>query len=1576
MKRFVSISLFVVLGLVLGSADRASAISISGLRAENIMGPGAQIKWITDVSSDSRVAFGTVSGSPTSWVTTDCFGGTSITNHCVNLTDLSQNTLYYYHAESGSSTSAELSFISAGTGIPTAPSNLRLAQPSTASTIYLAWNDNSTNEDKFNIERKLSAGTWSGTGYAYWQIMTANLTTYTDTTVAAGTSYDYRAQACLSGAGCSEYTYLYGILTPALGDIIPPTAPVLSGYVISSSQTSLSWSGATDDIGVAGYKIYRNGTLLTTVTTTSHQDSSVVAGTTYSYNVTALDVAGNESSSSNSLSLSTPSGGGGGGDGSVPATFSMTLPSTSGIPVNIYWTTSSGASYYEVWRRTPPGTGTWSLQYSGPLLNYFDSSGIASGMSYEYYIKACNTFGCTPSNYSTTYVSISGGIPTAPSNLRLAQPSTASAIYLAWNDNSMNEDKFNVERKLASETGWSGPNYFFIQLQGSTIVAYTDTSVTTGFAYDYRVQACASGYGCSPYTTLTGASTASGSDVISPSSIYNFIVTSTTANSATITWQASGDDGTTGLLSYYIARYSTSPISTETAWTQAQIASNPPLPLSPGSLQTMTVSGLASQTTYYFAVKAYDEVGNVSPLSGTPSGTTLSQDFPPPSATTEQTLPAVTGWGVSIDPTQNNSAKIGISFNVEMDQARFTSDTLYLLKASDLSLVPSSIQKFPYYINFVSSLVSGAEYISVVKSNIKSLGGAGLATDYTCRFTAPTSGYLTACPVVGTAVQAPPKATPIAEAPLLVPSSNSAEITVLDFAGNPVPGAGVHIFSTDFSLNYGGTTNAQAVFTSAVTIGGYWVEIFAPAGRTDLMLPSPSYFQVLSNEAKKLTVRFGSGIKTVSGVALFSDGTPVTDAEAGAYSSANNQWVSIYTDSTGRFTLRVGPGVWKVGIRPRDSFNAKWSWTGDFPEVVFGSDQSSETKIVNFTVGGLGARLTVRAVDQLGMAIEGAGIVVDTASANQFSAAPSSPEFRKTDSSGAAVFSLKGGHYYIRTFVDPNKGYLNPEELSIELLPSDIRDAKLVFKKRELTDAVVNGTAKLDVGTLIDASVWAWSERGRFADTKADSAGNFVLRLPIGDKWHIAAGKEVSGGAYKSSDTVVDTGGHVDPIELILIKYQREVAPPVVAIKLSTEQIVVQAKDSAKVVLPPGSAGTGGNIKVELDPTVEAPSQAAAQVIGTAYDVTVKNSAGGAITQFQNNAEVTLPYNDSDLAGRGLSEDTIIPAYFDAILRTWVKIDNFQTNKDKNYIVAKVKHLTRFAIIAAADITPPEAPTSVKAASLANGKIRLTWINPKTDFHDAIIYRSETSGSLGSVIFTDIRGSIVDDSGLKNRVTYYYTVRAVDYSGNESANTTRVSAVANGTSIKESVGTIAPGGSATAQLKRTLKLGDQGDDVKTIQGLLLAEGVYPVGLLSGYFGPYTQKAIIKFQEKYAPEILLPAGLTAGTGFVGVGTLKKMNLLLSGGFPALASDFGAIKLSRTLKLGDQGEGVKIMQSLLLKEGVYPGGLLSGYFGPYTQKAIIKFQEKYAPEILLPAGLTAGTGFVGVGTLKKMNELLSK
>jgi peptidoglycan hydrolase-like protein with peptidoglycan-binding domain len=55
-------------------------------------------------------------------------------------------------------------------------------------------------------------------------------------------------------------------------------------------------------------------------------------------------------------------------------------------------------------------------------------------------------------------------------------------------------------------------------------------------------------------------------------------------------------------------------------------------------------------------------------------------------------------------------------------------------------------------------------------------------------------------------------------------------------------------------------------------------------------------------------------------------------------------------------------------------------------------------------------------------------------------------------------------------------------------------------------------------------------------------------------------------------------------------------------------------------------------------------------------------------------------------------------------------------------------------------------------------------------------------------------------------------------------------------------------------------------------------------------------------------------------------------------------------------------------------IYPEGLVTGYFGPATQRAVIRFQEKYVAEILTPFGLTKGTGLVGTKTREKINGML--
>ncbi|MCX6718056.1 MAG: peptidoglycan-binding domain-containing protein [Candidatus Staskawiczbacteria bacterium] len=86
------------------------------------------------------------------------------------------------------------------------------------------------------------------------------------------------------------------------------------------------------------------------------------------------------------------------------------------------------------------------------------------------------------------------------------------------------------------------------------------------------------------------------------------------------------------------------------------------------------------------------------------------------------------------------------------------------------------------------------------------------------------------------------------------------------------------------------------------------------------------------------------------------------------------------------------------------------------------------------------------------------------------------------------------------------------------------------------------------------------------------------------------------------------------------------------------------------------------------------------------------------------------------------------------------------------------------------------------------------------------------------------------------------------------------------------------------QLNSNLYFGIQSNnDVKCLQNFLknLGADIYPEGLVTGNFGSLTKNAVIKFQEKYASEILIPSGLTKGTGYVGPATRAKINKILAG-----------------------------------------------------------------------------------------------
>jgi hypothetical protein len=106
----------------------------------------------------------------------------------------------------------------------------------------------------------------------------------------------YHAELALSG-------------TPPPVDTTPPSNPTnVAATAQSSTSVSVAWTASTDDVGVTGYRVYRNGSLLTTTPTVGYTDSTASPSTAYTYGIAAVDAAGNASATVDAAQLTTPPG--------------------------------------------------------------------------------------------------------------------------------------------------------------------------------------------------------------------------------------------------------------------------------------------------------------------------------------------------------------------------------------------------------------------------------------------------------------------------------------------------------------------------------------------------------------------------------------------------------------------------------------------------------------------------------------------------------------------------------------------------------------------------------------------------------------------------------------------------------------------------------------------------------------------------------------------------------------------------------------------------------------------------------------------------------------------------------------------------------------------------------------------------------------------------------------------------------------------------------------------------------------------------------------------------------------------
>jgi hypothetical protein len=116
-------------------------------------------------------------------------------------------------------------------------------------------------------------------------------------------------------------------------------------------------------------------------------------------------------------------------------------------------------------------------------------------------------------------------------------------------------------------------------------------------------------------------------DTQAPAAITDLATSNPTSYTIKLSWTAPGDDGTTGTATTYDIRYRVGVPITEASWATATEVMGEPAPKPAGSSETFTVTGLSAGTTYYFAIKTADEKPNWSPISNSPSGTTVEKQI-------------------------------------------------------------------------------------------------------------------------------------------------------------------------------------------------------------------------------------------------------------------------------------------------------------------------------------------------------------------------------------------------------------------------------------------------------------------------------------------------------------------------------------------------------------------------------------------------------------------------------------------------------------------------------------------------------------------------------------------------------------------------------------------------------------------------------------------------------------------------------------------------------------------------------------------------------------------------------------
>ena len=397
------------------------------------------------------------------------------------------------------------------TAAPSAPSAAPGTNIVSGNRVLLTWDVVSGTAD-YRMHRGVQA---DGSDRGESPVATVASTHYTDVGLTTGTSYYYWLRACNS-KGCSEFSPAANAMivspllpTPGVAPSTPSTAPGTN--IVNGNQILLTWDAVS---GAADYRMHRgvqaNGSdrsasPIATVTSTHYTDMGRTAGTTYYYWLRACNSTGCSafSPAANAMIVASvlpiP--------GTAPSTPSA-VPSTNivnGNQILLTWAAVSGADDYRVHRGVQAnGSDRSASPIATVTSTHYTDVGRTPGTSYYYWLRACNSTGCSTFSPAANAMIVSSLLPTpdtvpAIPQLRAPVVDNYQQISLTWN--AVAGATRYVVYRINIEDGRPVPNIFNV---GSN--AFVSGSLQGSTTYEYSVQAC-NDDGCSMSSSSMAATT-------------------------------------------------------------------------------------------------------------------------------------------------------------------------------------------------------------------------------------------------------------------------------------------------------------------------------------------------------------------------------------------------------------------------------------------------------------------------------------------------------------------------------------------------------------------------------------------------------------------------------------------------------------------------------------------------------------------------------------------------------------------------------------------------------------------------------------------------------------------------------------------------------------------------------------------------------------------------------------------------------------------------------------------------------------------------------------------------------------